>query len=196
MKSMFLLSLFSDAFRIQTIRSFERASQVRPLTNSDYGARGGFTALLDGMYRAISLTEEKAYEINQGKNAALVIFVTDGGENASHSYNKSQIKEKIQALTASDRWTFTFMGTESIDSVADNYGISAGNVTQFQFGAKGMHTNSLTNSSSIGAYANLRSAGETFSASFYDSSKAPGAREEDPTPIVQTTDTTDTTSST
>jgi uncharacterized protein YegL len=187
--------LFSDSFKIQTIRRFERASQVRPLTKEDYDARGGFTALLDGMYRAILVTEEKAIEISQGKNAALVIFVTDGGENASRSYNKAQVKEKIQALSTSDRWTFTFMGTESIDSVHDNYGIAYGNVTQFQHGKAGMHSNSIANSASIGAYANLRSSGGTFSASFYDTPATPVAPAENVTPtVVQTVDTTDTTS--
>lgn len=164
--------LFSDSDKIETIRRWVKPSAMNPLTIDEYKTDiGGSTALLDALGDGMNLTEEKNSEINKPGNAALMIFVTDGGENSSKRQNKSAIKERITKLQNSGNWTFTFMGTESIDSVMNGYGISAGNIAQFAFGAAGMHTNSISNSKGLESYAKLRSAGVTGSAHFYDSSK-------------------------
>lgn len=166
--------IFSDPNRIETIRNWVKPSELSPLSINEYRADGGSTALYDAMMAGIRKVEEKLDVINKSKNAALVLFVTDGGENNSREFGgeagRLRLKEKIQALTNTDRFTFTFMGTEGIEAVQRNYGIAYGNATQFQYGAAGMHTNTASNVDAIHAYSKMRSAGGTFSASFYDSS--------------------------
>lgn len=179
--------LFSEPTAITTIRNWVKPSEIAPLTINEYRADGGSTALLDAMMFGINKTEEQLHNINKGNNAALVIFVTDGGENSSIRHNKGSVKEKIEALTRTDRFTFTFMGTESIDSVAHGYGIRAGNVTQFAFGAAGMHTNSISNSKGIADYAQLRSTGATFSVSFYNPPSTDKKEDEEDTTNKSTT---------
>lgn len=168
--------LFSDPNAINVIRHWVKPSELSPLSLNEYRADGGSTALYDAMMKGIEVAEEKLDSINNGINAALVLFVTDGGENNSKRFSgehgRLRIKEKIQALTNTDRFTFTFMGTEGIDTVQRNYGIFAGNATQFQYGAGGMHTNTISNVGAIHAYAGARSLGSTYSNSFYNPSNA------------------------
>jgi len=161
---------FSDPNNIVTLRSNIRASEVKPLTIEDYDANGGYTALLDAMMQGIAATETRNHEIDQPGNAALVCFFTDGGENASLKYSnrKDLVKEKIETLTGKGNWTFTFMGTESLESVQSGYGISASNATMFQAGVAGMHVNSTRTMGGLEAYGDLRLRGVTSSVNFYD----------------------------
>ena len=58
----------------------------------------GMTALLDAVGRAINETGERLAKMPQPDRPGLVIFVvmTDGQENSSKEFNKSQVKEMIE----------------------------------------------------------------------------------------------------
>ncbi len=72
----------------------------------------GMTALLDAVGRAINETGERLSKMAEEDRPGLVIFVimTDGLENSSHEFTKSQIKEMIQRQQEVYSWRFTFLG--------------------------------------------------------------------------------------
>ena len=86
---------------------------VRDLTRNEYQVRGS-TALLDAIGRTVVSLEG---EID---NKVLFVIITDGMENSSREFSKSQIRKMID----SHKWEFIFLGTD-IDSYseASNIGI-------------------------------------------------------------------------
>lgn len=82
-------------------------SEVGELTSDEYFVRGS-TALFDAIGRTITSLDK---EIN---NKALFVIMTDGMENSSVEFSKSQIKSMIE----SHSWEFIFIGAD-IDSYAE-----------------------------------------------------------------------------
>ncbi len=74
----------------------------------------GMTALLDAVGRAINETGERLAKMPEPDRPGLVIFVimTDGLENSSREFTKSQIKEMIQEQQSKYNWHFTFLGAD------------------------------------------------------------------------------------
>jgi uncharacterized protein YegL len=72
----------------------------------------GMTALLDAVGKAINETGERLSTILEKDRPGLVVFVvmTDGLENSSKEFTKSQIKEMISRQQDQYRWQFTFLG--------------------------------------------------------------------------------------
>ena len=72
----------------------------------------GMTALLDAVGRLINETGERLSKMNESDRPGLVVvvIVTDGIENASHEFTKSQIKSMIERQTKDYNWQFTYLG--------------------------------------------------------------------------------------
>jgi len=72
----------------------------------------GMTALLDAVGRAVNETGERLCQMDDEDRPGLVVFVivTDGKENSSHEFTKTQIKEMIERQSSQYRWQFTFLG--------------------------------------------------------------------------------------
>ena len=91
----------------------------------------GMTALLDAVGRAINETGERLAKMAEEDRPGLVIFVvvTDGHENSSKEFNKSQIREMIERQQNEYSWHFTFLGADqdAFDE-AGQMGILAGGV--------------------------------------------------------------------
>ncbi len=88
--------------------------------------RGG-TALLDAVGRAINETGIRLSKMKEYKRPGLVVFVivTDGYENSSHEFNRSQIKEMIEKHQTDYSWQFTFLGAnQDAFAEASSMGIS------------------------------------------------------------------------
>jgi len=98
----------------------------------------GMTALLDAVGRSINETKERIDSLAKKKQPALVVFVivTDGHENSSHEFNKSQIKDLIQQQQDKHKWQFTFLGANQ-DAFAEGaaMGISGDAVANYAVGA-------------------------------------------------------------
>lgn len=94
----------------------------------------GMTALLDAVGRAINETGERLAKESEVDRPGLVIFVvmTDGQENSSHEFNKTQIKEMIERQQSGYNWHFTFLGAnQDAFAEAGGMGIDAGGVASF-----------------------------------------------------------------
>jgi len=112
--------LFDDKYEMITERV--PVKKVSKMTNKTYFTRG-CTALLDAIGKTIKYMDS----VNPEK--VLFIITTDGYENASIEYNKSQIKELIQGHKT---WEFIYLGAD-IDSYseASSIGISADRTSNF-----------------------------------------------------------------
>ena len=98
--------LFDDKYEL--LHNREDIDSIKKLTNKDYYVRG-CTALLDAIGKTISEIEDK------NPNKVIFIITTDGYENASTKYNKSQIKELI---SVHKDWKFMYIGAD-IDSYSE-----------------------------------------------------------------------------
>ncbi len=103
-----------------------KLSCVAPLTREDYFVRG-CTALLDAVGNAIEHIESvhKYARPEDVPSKTLFVITTDGMENASRRFTKSDIKKKIEKKKK-EGWDFIFIGA-NIDAVetAQCYGINA-----------------------------------------------------------------------
>lgn len=97
--------------------------KVKKLTNKEYYVRG-CTALLDAIGKTIQRIDKK------NPNKVMFIITTDGYENSSRKYNKSQIKELIECHKD---WEFMYIGA-NIDSYAEgsSIGISEDNIANYK----------------------------------------------------------------
>lgn len=105
---------------------------VKPFTLEDFVPRG-MTATYDAVGKAISELEELSPE------KAIIMIVTDGGENASREYNQPAVAAKVKA--AEDRgWEVVFMA-QNIDAKAAStaLGMTRGFTTALAAGAEGVH---------------------------------------------------------
>ncbi len=84
----------------------------------------GATALLDAVGRAINETGERLAKMPEADRPGLVVFVivTDGEENSSHEFTKTQIKDKITHQQTAYNWQFTFLGANQ-DAFAEAGGM-------------------------------------------------------------------------
>lgn len=98
--------LFDDKYEL--LHNREDIDSIKKLTNKDYYVRG-CTALLDAIGKTIREMEDK------NPNKVIFIITTDGYENASTKYNKSQIKELI---SVHKDWKFMYIGAD-IDSYSE-----------------------------------------------------------------------------
>lgn len=119
--------LFDDKFEMITKR--QNVNDVAELTKKQYYVRGS-TALLDVIGESIKFMEkEKAEKV-------IFIITTDGYENASHKFNKEQIKEMIQGHK---EWEFIYIGAD-IDSYSEgqSIGINMSNIANYKKDGRGI----------------------------------------------------------
>jgi len=85
---------------------------------------GGMTALFDAIGSAIN--ETGAYfgslSEDQRPETVVVVIVTDGEENSSHEFKRSQIKDMIKLQQEVYNWQFTFLGANQ-DAFAEGAAI-------------------------------------------------------------------------
>ena len=102
--------------------------EVEKLTREQYFA-SGCTALLDAIGRTITSFDGEI------SNKVLFVITTDGLENSSRKFSRSQIKELIQSLD----WEFLFIGAD-IDSYAEAYtlGIDRNHAANYERSSRGV----------------------------------------------------------
>lgn len=113
---------------------------VEDITEKDYSPAGG-TPLLD----AIGLGIEKIKEFHGDKLrddniSVIVTIITDGEENSSTLYNRSEIKKMIEHFEADGKWTFTFIGCGSFENVSNTsaqLGINCSNTIAYDASEEG-----------------------------------------------------------
>ena len=116
--------LFDDNYEV--LYDAVDIKNIEPMTNKQYYARG-CTALMDAIGKTVNSVGARLARTPEEERPSQVIVVitTDGYENASHEFTKSQIKEMIEHQTNVYSWKFMFLGA-SIDAAeeAQSIGIS------------------------------------------------------------------------
>lgn len=119
--------LFDDKYEV--LHNREDIDNIKKLTNKEYYVRG-CTALLDAIGKTIREMEDK------NPNRVMFVITTDGYENASKEYNKSQIKELIESHKD---WKFMYIGAD-IDSYSEgrSIGIDDSFIANYKKSEKGV----------------------------------------------------------
>jgi hypothetical protein len=105
--------------------------QVPELTSEVYHAHGG-TPLRDAVGYSIGYTDEILQRIPKKETPdALMVVITDGGENQSKNFGSGLISEMVKAREQAG-WTFIYMGANQ-DSWSETQGLgfSVGNVMNY-----------------------------------------------------------------
>lgn len=115
--------------------------EMASMTTSDYRAYGG-TAMLDAIGEIINRVQDRHDELGAEKpDNVLFIITTDGEENASRKFNKSQIEKMIKHQTNGHGWEFMFLGA-NMDAVkeAASIGINSNRSVTYDYTTKGVET--------------------------------------------------------
>lgn len=129
--------LFDTSWRI--LHDGVDLREVKPMTNSDYVAGGG-TAMLDAIGEIINRVQDRHDELGTEKpEEVLFVITTDGEENSSRTFKKSQIEKMIKHQTNGHGWKFMFLGA-NMDAVkeAESIGISSNYATSYTYTAQGV----------------------------------------------------------
>ena len=104
------VTYFED--EVMDIIKFQPVDKISLLSKENYKP-GGLTALLDGMGKSINAVKEKyGRDLENDEASAVIVVLTDGGENASKFYTRPLIAEMIKELDATGKWTFSFLGAD------------------------------------------------------------------------------------
>lgn len=124
-KNEYRMSLVKFGNAVQTVYNHKRLEDVKELTSKQYSADGGGTALYDAV-----VTTLKEARDQDGRH--LVVIMTDGGENASHKYAQSDLKQIKEQLEETGRWTFVFLGSnQDAWATAQDFGFAPQNVSSY-----------------------------------------------------------------
>lgn len=114
-------------------------SIVLPLDDNNYEPRGT-TALLDAMGRTIDEVGKRLAKTPEHDRPGQVIIacMTDGAENASHTYSNMKIAQMIEHQKTVYNWEFEFLGAnlESCD-MAKSWGLDDQSVAFFDATSEG-----------------------------------------------------------
>lgn len=113
--------------------------EVKPLTKSDYVAGGG-TAMLDAIGEIINKVQDRHDDLGTEKpEEVLFVITTDGEENSSRTFKKSQIEKMIKHQTNGHGWKFMFLGA-NMDAVkeAESIGISKDWSVNYAYNSRGV----------------------------------------------------------
>ena len=113
--------------------------EVKPMNTSDYVA-GGMTAMLDAIGEVINRVQDRHDELGSEKpDNVLFVITTDGEENSSKKFKKSQIEKMIKHQTNGHNWKFMFLGA-NMDAVkeAESIGISRNYATNYDYTVQGV----------------------------------------------------------
>ena len=119
------MSLFLFNNHLETVYLKKPIGEVQDLTMKTFRPMGG-TALFDAIGKVISFAEDhdttRWADLDEGVSNIIVVM-TDGHENSSESYTKSQIRDLV-TLKQAVGWKFMFLGANQ-DAIlaAKNIGI-------------------------------------------------------------------------
>ena len=126
--------------------------EIKTMTSSDYTAFGG-TAMLDAIGEIINRVQDRHDELGKEKpEEVLFVITTDGEENSSTKFNKSQIEKMIKHQTNGHGWTFMFLGA-NMDAVkeAESIGISRNFAANYTYSTQGVYDTFATMSCTASA---------------------------------------------
>jgi Mg-chelatase subunit ChlD len=141
-----------------------------PHLNGDTYQPRGSTPLLDALGETINSTGRTLAAIPDTNRPDKVVFVviTDGEENASHKFTKSQVKEMIDHQTEKYNWQFIYLGANQ-DAFAEAGAVGIAMATAANFDADRMEMAFAGTSVNVARY---RRTGQPASLNYSDEQRA------------------------
>ena len=103
-----------DSVSIDKLHVGVKLADVKRLTAETYQPRA-YTPLVDACYETIKVTEELVV-LRKDRPRVVIVFQTDGAENASREHSLDELRDLI-ALRKAEDWQFVFLGAD-IDAYA------------------------------------------------------------------------------
>jgi len=131
------VSFYQFDTQFERVHDFDLLSEAR---SYKFVPRGQ-TALLDAVGNAVTEVGEKLKDMPEDRRPGYVmaLIVTDGLENASKEYKKSQIKEMIEHQQNKYGWRFTYLGAnQDAFAEASSIGIVAQSTISFAATSRGV----------------------------------------------------------
>lgn len=123
----------------EVLANFQLIGTVAPLTRDLYVPRAS-TPLLDAIGRGINDLEATLHRMKEEERPAKVIFliVTDGQENSSREFNRTQITQMISAHEEKEKWQFVYISAD-LAAIEDarQYGVRPSHVMAYDKTAVG-----------------------------------------------------------
>ena len=122
-----------DSESTDVVHEAKPVRDVPDLNGDTYQPRGS-TPLLDALGQTINSTGRTLAAIPETNRPDKVVFVviTDGQENASHKFTKSQVKEMINHQGEKYNWQFIYLGAnQDAFAEAGAVGIAMANAANF-----------------------------------------------------------------
>ena len=111
-----------DSQSIDTLYAGARLAEVQRLTPETYQPRA-YTPLIDACVKTIKATEE-TIATRRDKPRVIVVFQTDGEENASRQHTLDELRSLIERRKVED-WQFVFLGADlDAYAAARSFGIA------------------------------------------------------------------------
>lgn len=166
------ISLITFNHEIKEVFFNKGIRSLKKLTKDDYRP-DGMTAMLDAVGETINRLQKECKDLETDENAsALMVIISDGRENSSKEFDRSQIAEMIQKCQDTDKWTFSYIGAnQDLSKITKDLNIPIGNVMAFQRNAEGMEQLTCGMVKNYTNYAAGRCAGQTSSANFTEPAK-------------------------
>lgn len=158
-KAIFTLAQFDDQYEL--VYDGVDINEVKELTDQTFVPRG-LTSLLDAIGNTVNAVGSKLSTMNENDRPSKVIFlvITDGAENNSKSFIYSRVKEMVEHQTNKYKWEFIFMGTSSMDTVAQGSSMGFAASNSFAYNTTKGGTSKLYRSVSA-SISNTRLTGES-----------------------------------
>ena len=134
------VSFFSFNHSCETIRFRAPIETVEPLTCETYAPYGS-TALNDAVCSAIlEITKAQSEDLEKGRTVrTLVCIITDGRENMSRRYSRSDVRRMIERKKA-DGWDFVFAGANiNVEEEGADLGFAREDCLAFEANEAGIH---------------------------------------------------------
>lgn len=149
---------------------------VKDLDKNTFVPRG-YTALLDAVGNTIKNVGNHLEKLQESERPekVLIVIITDGNENSSHTYTWDQVKKSVEHQTNVYNWQFTYIGAnQDAWSVGENLGIARGASLTYAANSKGSADMFASLSSNTTAYRSVRSASFAYTQNDIDAQKAAG----------------------
>jgi len=170
------LIFFNDVEKI--VYYNQEVDSTKDLAEEDIYIAGS-TALFDSLGNIIDNFNKDVEKLRDKENnhSALVIVITDGGDNVSRKYDYKKIKSLISEMETYKTWTFTFAGVD-FDVLGDYSNVisNIGNTMVLNSNDPGTLRSF---SQSIDSYYNARSSGHTEVKDYYNNSNKTSDRKTD-----------------
>jgi len=150
---------------------------VKDLDNKTFVPRGG-TALLDAVGTTIKNVGNHLAKLQESERPekVLVVIITDGEENSSHTYTWDQVKKSVEHQNKVYNWQFTYIGAnQDAWSVGANLGIARGASLTYAANSKGSADMFASLSANTATYRSFANASFAYNQKDIDAQKDAGA---------------------